>query len=393
MNRALIITTGIVIILLVLSVWVYLMLFGAPKSGGEVFANLGFKMPSQEVTITPPVVGTALPEVKVDTSGEALQQLTVRPVAGFILLENASSSIVRYAERGTGYIYDIDLNSGTEITVSKTTVPQTAQAVFSPSGNSVALTAYTQYSTSVFAGSIDMKNNTLVGVQLPPGAENITFESDTQILYTVTQNGNTTGYRFNTDSGTRAELFSFNYSNLDVAWGPELEKIYLATKPAYNLEGYIYYTVNNTLTPATPSAFGLSAFFSNPYIVLTFTENNRYVSYAQASDDTFYKLPIVALKEKCVFDRFAEDYLWCASPIETDTPTYVEDWYKGLVTANDYLWLVDIQGGKAKLFEDFQKISGRTIDVMDLQINSSGSALAFINKLDQTLWHYSLTAE
>ena len=60
MNRALVITVGIVIIIIVLGVWVYLMLFGTPEKTGDVFTNLGFEISQQDTTIAPPQLQTYL---------------------------------------------------------------------------------------------------------------------------------------------------------------------------------------------------------------------------------------------------------------------------------------------------------------------------------------------
>tara|TARA_B100000745_G_C20134969_1_gene389033 strand:+ start:563 stop:1741 length:1179 start_codon:yes stop_codon:yes gene_type:complete len=392
MNRPLIITIGIVVILFVLGLWVYLLLFGTPNNSGEVFSNLGFKLSPQEVTITPPVADVPLPETTVDTTGEALRQLTTRPVAGFIFINTASSSMVRYAERGTGYIYEIDLTTGKEESLSRTTIPQVAEAVFSPSGDTVALTSYNQYVTSVFVGTLGEEIN-LEGIQLQPGAENISFASDEDVLYTVGSNGTTKGYRHNITTQSRSEVFSFNYSNIDVGWGSNLDDIYIATKPSQNLEGYIYKTENNTLTPITPPARGLSALYSNNNIITTFVQSDKYKSVSQSSNGARNPLPILALKEKCDFDVFAKDYVWCAAPATITNADFAEDWYKGITTSNDLLWLVNIPEGEAQLYANFQDLSGRIIDVSEIAINSDGTALSFTNKLDHTLWLYALTAE
>jgi len=391
MNRPLIITIGIVVVLLVLGLWVYLLLFGAPKSSGEVFSNLGFTIAQQEVTITPPA-NIPLPTTTVDTTGEALRQLTTRPVAGFTLLNTASSSVVRYIERGTGHMYEIDLSTGKEIALSRTTVPKTAEAVFNATGATVALTSHDQYQTNVFVGTLGEAIN-LEGIQLQPGAKNIAFASDEDVLYTVTTNGTTQGYRHNIETLSQTELFAFNYTNIDMGWGGDLAQIYLATKPAYNLEGYIYTTEGGILTPAAPSAYGLSALYSNDELITTFTRGGTYTSVVQTKEGQQRQLPILALKEKCVFDTFTTNFIWCAAPLSTSNPQFVENWYKGITTSVDHLWLVDTQGGEAQLYANFEDLSGRTIDVSSISINNTGTALSFTNKLDHTLWLYDLTVE
>ena len=390
MNKPLIITIGIVILLLVLGVWVYLMLFGTPNEKGEVFTNLGFDLGQQSTTVTPPLNTQPL-DTLVDTqSSEKLRQLTTRPVAGYAFATTTlDEQTVRYVERGTGHIYEINLETGQEEVLSRTTIPKVVEAVFSPNKNTIALTSYEGYITSVFVGTIT-KDQTLTGIQLEPNAKNIAFENTGELLYSVSSGGATKGYTHNLSRQTKGEQFTFNYTNLDVGWGNGLSKTYLSTKPAHNLEGFIYSTSNNILTPVIPSHYGLSAFYNNDYIIATYITGDLYNSVAVTPTGATSPLPITTLKEKCVFNAFSSSHLWCAAPIESSDGTFVENWYKGIETSKDFLWLVSITDGSAQLYADMEELSGRMIDVKEIQINSAGDTLSFVNKLDQTLWSFDL---
>lgn len=390
MNRALIITIGIIIILLVLGVWVYLMLFGTPEKGGDVFANLGFELNQQETTIVPPVNNQPL-ETLVDTqSKDVLRQLTTRPVAGFAFASTTNGQTIRYVERGTGHVFEINLDTGTETTLSRTTVPKVSNAVFSPDANTVALTSYNTYRSNVFVGTIRNEEN-LTGISLQPGAEDISFSSDNEILYTISTDNTTKGYLHNLDTLVQSELFSMNYTNLDVSWGGDLDSIYLTTKPSGEFEGFIYTTKNNILTPEAFSAYGLSALFSNEFILTTYTEDKVYKSSVVNPDGSVSTLPLISLKEKCVFDVYNPNYVWCGAPIQLTSSSFVEDWYKGTVISDDNLWLVDISKQTAQLYANPESLTGRSIDVNNISINSNGGLLSFTNKKDQTLWLYDLS--
>ncbi|MFT5849384.1 MAG: hypothetical protein ACI9H6_000191 [Patiriisocius sp.] len=390
MNRALIITIGIVIIILVLAVWVYLMLFGTPKGTGEVFTNLGFELSSQGTTIQTPEPDNILPDVIVDTQTAALRQLTTRPVAGFTFASTTFGQTVRYVERGTGHIYEINLDTGIETPLSRTTVPKVSEAVFSPGGETIALTSYNQYTPEVFVGTLAGDIN-ITGIALQPGADNIVFETDTEIRYSLNNNGTTKGFSHDIETLVQRELFSFNYINLDVSWGSDLDEIYLSTKPAHNHEGFIYTIANNILTPATFSANGLSALITNNYIVTTYNSDGRYASGVVDTRGEFKTLPLLALKEKCVSTPPNNGLVWCAAPLETDSPTFVEDWYKGIRTSADHFWLLDVQSQTARLEASPVDLVGRTIDVSDISINPEGQLLTFTNKIDHTLWLYDTT--
>jgi WD40 repeat protein len=390
MNRALIITVGIVIIILVLGVWIYLMLFGTPEKGGDVFTNLGFEVSQQDTTITPPVDNTPL-ETLVDTqSNDALRQLTTRPIAGFVFSSTSIGTSVRYAERGTGHIYEIDIATGGETILSGTTLPKASKAVFSPDTNTIALSAYNDNQSNVFVGTLGEEGN-IVGISLQPGAENIAFSSNTEVLYTISADGTTKGYRHDINTLVQAELFSMNYTNLDVGWGSTLDTTYLATKPSQELEGFIYTVKSNSLTPATFSAYGLSALFDNDYILTTYIKEGSYASTMVNAEGILQDLPILALKEKCVFSQVNKNYLWCGAPIQSNTTSYVEDWYKGTITSEDYLWRVNVSLQTAELKANPVQLTGRNIDIKTIGINPDGTLLSFINKTDHTLWLFDTT--
>src|SRR3989344_796590 len=82
MNKKFFIIGGLAVILLLLGVWVYLLVYGAPATTDDIFANLGTE---GEVTegdiVVPPAVIEESPVVNVDAG--RLRQLTTGPVAGF----------------------------------------------------------------------------------------------------------------------------------------------------------------------------------------------------------------------------------------------------------------------------------------------------------------------
>lgn len=389
MNRPLIITIGIAILLLILGIWLYLFLFGTPDDSGEVFANLGFTPGGQQTTITPPEDSAPI-EALVDTTTGKLRQLTTRPVAGFMATTTATGEAVRYAERGTGHVYEIDLATGVETIISRTTIPQTAEAVFAPNATAVALTAYANYSSQSMVGTIE--NGALTNVALEPGAENIAFLDDSTVLYTIVRDGATTGYRQSLSNSSRSEVFTFNFTNLDVGWGRELSETYIATKPAANLSGFVYTIVDNTVTPATASARGLSAFYHNEALVASYQVENEFVSAYAPKVGSRVKLPVLALKEKCTFDAFNPTYVWCGAGISTVSGDTVAAWYKGTYQFSDNLWLIDLKNQSAALSVSPPVEIGRSLDMVDLQINTTGTAIMFKHKNDQTLWLYDVLA-
>lgn len=388
MNRPLIITIGITIVLFVLSVWVYLLVFGTPKETKDIFANLGVIEPSEEIVEIVPANTTSDRSGKLALTGSALQQLTTRAVAGFAF---ASSSIVRYVERGTGHMYEINLDSGVETQISLTTFPQTVKAIFSPKATEVALISYIQYEQKVSIGAINSDTEQIEVIAFPYNAQNISFADETTVYFTLEEDKKTTGYTYNLEAHSQLKLFTTQLQDI-IVWGSDVSgEMYIQTKPTKYLEGYLYTISENVLTAVTSPAYGLTSFINGEYIITSEVKDLSYVSQ-WLHDDTSTNQPILMIKEKCVFDPIEVAKTWCASPLETNSD-YLENWYKGKLTSQDYLWSTSLDAQSSTLIGDLSTLSGRTIDVTDISINTDGAILLFGNKIDQTLWIYRIDGD
>ncbi len=386
MKRSLVITIGIVIILLILGMWVYLFLYGAPKATTDVFTNLGVLPKGEKSVRVVEADASILKDAQLALGGGALQQLTTRAVAGF-RFSASSADILRYAERGTGHIYEINLTSGAERQVSVTTLPQTTEAVFSPELRSVALTTYEGYQKVVSVGVIHEETTSIDLIKLPVGAENIAFVSDTSLYFTRAVGGETIGTLFTVDTQNQTTLFTIALTDVEVFWGGSLKNTYVLTKPSQSLEGALYTVNKNTLTPVTSSEYGLTAFTNGTYTITSKVTRGSYISEL-LKDGILTQQGILMLKEKCVFDTAQEGIVWCAAPINIANAAYVENWYKGTVTSEDYLWFTDLATQSSELKGDLPKLGGKILDVSGMTINNNGKVLLFGNKIDQTLWMF-----
>lgn len=388
MKQGTIIAAGVVLIIIVSLVWVYLLFFGTPEESTDIFANLGFSeetLPRENLPILPSEEEL---ETHVDTQSTALTQLTTRAVAGFGFVENASTTL-RYAERGIGYIYEIDVLSGNEKRVLGKTFTGITEAVFSPGRNAVVLIAHNPSGSSAFLELID-NGGELNEHSLPIDIENIKFLSDTDLRYTIVNTNGMSGFSYNLSSMETSELFTIPFTDGHVIWGDD--RIFVYNRPAPFHKGGLY-EINGGLHRIGETEYGLSA-MSAPLAeeyVLTYAniKHNVLVSslITETQDNEF--LPTTALPEKCVFNPVIVSELWCGAPIEVSPRTYQTDWYKGLLTSNDYLWSVNIEEGSASAQVNFQQQTGRVIDVHGIQIDSTGTYLLFKNKLDNTLWFYN----
>jgi hypothetical protein len=384
MKRPVIIAIGILIILLIVGMWVYLLLYGTPQEAREVFTNLGITSEQGREVRVVEVQSDTANTTKLALNGD-LQQLTTRAVAGFAF-SSSTPNLIRYVERGTGHVYEIDTTKGTEEQISVVTLPQANEAVFSPNATAVAITAYEGYVKKVSVGVLGKDAAGIKMTLLPTNAENIAFEDNATLNFTVEKDGTTYGYTYNITSGRQTELFKVGFGSVKMLSGADISKNYIQTKPAATAEGYLYTVSKGSLIALPQTGKGLTTFMNDTHTVATYIENEHYRSFITA-DATTQQQPIPMFEEKCTF---APTGLWCAAPLEPVASTYLEDWYKGVASSIDYIWFIPKGSQSATLKADLQKISGRNIDVTGLTLNSKGSTLLFANKNDQSLWLYKI---
>lgn len=388
MKRTLFITIGAIALLLIFALWLYLLLFGTPRSVSEVVGDFGFGNNVTVTPITPSEVTNddTTRQIDLSTAG-SLYQLTSKPVAGFGIVNSADGPRVLYAERGTGHVYEIDVVSGQETRLSQKTFVAITRAYFAKDGSAAVLVGETTDGSVTHLETLGTENTVS---EFPEKADNIAFSKERQINYTVTSTNGTTGYSYNLGSAITKQLFGIPLKDTRVIWSADGPLIYSRTAPT--LTGRLYRATDNTLTPVGSPDNAFSAMASTDFsglIIKTSAYNNagNLVSYASMGNASDISLGITALPEKCAFDPTSMTTIWCTSPVGLITPKGQADWYKGMVSFVDSLWRIDLANdGSAVQVDNFQATSGRQIDAMDLQMDDVGNHLLFKNKNDDTLW-------
>lgn len=402
MKKGLLIAGGIVLILAVLAVWVYLMFFGVPEEADDIFANFSFGDATDPVVIPEPI-----PELEpesttvVDVASDSpLQQLTTKSVAGYVYIATTTSStsvtqLVQYAERGTGHIYEINLDSGEEVRVSGTTIPKITDAVFSPNGTYVALSSFYGFSADTYAGVLSNENGgSVVGESLPPQAREIHLTDTGSLSYIVPTN---TGSRIETknlNTNIVATGQTLPFTSISMIWDTdEAGTDYFYNSPDSNYTGSLYKLSTDGFTAVVNEKFGLAPMVQNQQIIETYNDGGGLVSSASnLSAPEQVSLDVIAIPEKCVFSQSSDQFMFCASDF-TQNPNkeYLTNWYKGVDSHNDLLWRVSLVETDAILLLNPEQSVGRTIDVYKPFVDFTNTYLFFINKRDGTLWLYDQT--
>ncbi len=387
MNRPLIITIGIVIIGLVVSVWVYLLLYGTPKEPREVFTNFGFLTPIPNV-----------PQEEIDPMEQqnvtdlaligGLELIGTKPVAGHAFLLTPSAIILRYAEMGTGHIYEMNLTDATESQVSITTIQETAYAQFSPDGSKVLLGSFEGTDERYTIGTIDTESKELINrASLPANIQNVAFRDDRSVYYTSEDGSYTIGSYYDLTTNTSVEVFEVPLREITVDWGAQAHT--LITRPTPQLPGAMYSIRNGVLSPIGMEGEGLTGFVHEDLAVATMLEEGMYASYAFTGGERLQQSATL-IPEKCTFDQIGIAEIWCGIPNEIINGEYLDGWYKGTRTSVDSLWFIDLKTQSARRVVPIKDVVNRDVDVIDMHADITGTYLAFINKIDRSLWLYTL---
>lgn len=381
MKKILLITLGIFLVFVIIVTWVYLFKYGKPKDAKEVFANFGFTSEEQEFT---PGTGTGtLPEnepvEEPEEAYKALRQLTTKPVGGAVFL----GAMIRYAEQGTGHIYDLNLATGNETLFDGKTVPGTVDAQFSSDGSRVVLHYYDGTVIKSVVRGLGEKAD--AGSLLPSGTENTAFGSSSILTYTVSEGTVTRGYSLKVGQGKGTQEFEIPLRDTRVVWSnPRM----LYTTPSSEQSGYLYTIEGSSLLYTTKPGLGLSGLNINDTTIVTKRIDKKLYSYVIIVDGVERELPILVMREKCTTNT---PRLICGSPRTiSDVRSFPDSWYKGLITYSDNLWLVDENKYTARVLSNLEDESGRPIDIYKIDGDSEGNRVWFVNKNDNTLWMFDL---
>lgn len=380
---------------ILLSFWAYLLFFGSPADVSQVFVDLGLQNPTLERPL-----GTNEADINDSDTlliSNPLNQLTTKSVAGYIAVSRPTDR-VRYVERGTGHIYEINFTTNIETRLVGNTFAKTTDAYFSPDGLLAALVRETDVGTSVSLVTIpENTGEASVVTPLPDNISEIKVLSSSTINYIETTETQAVGYRFNRLSGTATELWRIPLTDIRVWWGNN--KTYVVNKTAPGLKGAVYEVVGNgQLIPITEQEYAYTAMFNelNGDIISTNYNSESRVLTSQkhkVGENQSTEIAILIIPEKCTIKPNDTNYLWCGAPVPDNTNNrrdYIKDWYSGEVISADYLWEINLHNQVSRVGINLKKEAGFNIDLINPKFNQTGDRLFFLNKLNDTLWLYNL---
>ncbi len=360
--------------------------------------------------------GTAVRPPERAPSTPSLRQIVNVPVAGALAFSTGTSTssarLVRYMERATGHIYDIDLATDKKTRVTNTTIPRVHEAVFSRNGDFV-VTRYLDSddrTVETFLGKVPKSpsgNGALRGEFLQRNISEFSLSPDTnEIFYLVKTPDGAAGFIAPLSSpAQRKQIFTFPFSEWLVQWISR-QYIVLFMKPSGLVPGYTYYTdlLEAKLSGELIEVMELDEKLTGGIAGLTVLVNNsKTPSIALYSDsapalwiydwtdekNTVHKRTIFqTLSEKCVWAKDTVT-VYCAVPETIPSGIYPDDWYQGTVSFNDMIWSFNTKTG-ARTPSAEPAEYGAAIDAIKLFLSPDERRLFFTNKKDMSLWVYDI---
>ena len=348
-----------------------------------------------------------------------LRLLSNTPVGGYAASTTASTTIIRWIDRGRGNIYQAAGNNLDIVTISNTLLPRMYQSLWNKNatafigsviedGSSVASTLYaelrpqpaaqTATSGPSASGTSTAAPFVLKGKNLPQNvlAYALSPKKD-RLFMLVGESGKGIGYVSALDGSSMTQIFDTPLTQVNADW-PEDNTIAITTKGTANEMGYLYFVnpKSGVWKKIAGPLLGLSAKVSHDakHVIVSSatTDQNLSTDIYSIGSGASVDAVIRTLADKCAWGNFYKEMVYCAVPSQPATATYPDDWYKGLISFTDKIWQVNASTGEVHLISSIVDQSDRVIDAFNLGLDEKDNYLVFMNKNDLSLWSLDLVS-
>jgi len=398
----LIITTSLVVFLIILLSYYFLLKDNTAQTGeenGGFFSFFPFGGGNDGTGENP---GTTEPtpeeNIPIENYEQKLRLISREPVAGMGLVEAKAGTILRYIEKSTGHIYEVELFSPNRYRVSNATIPVVYNSLWSESNTSILATYLADDNTTVDIYGLTMggvgttTESTVSAVKFPPGIANASVFGNSVFYLQKTDSGSV-GYTTNFESGGKKQVWNSPIKELESQY-VSTRTVALTTKPDSSSTGFLYFvdTNNGGVRAILRNIFGLVTLVSPDANFVLYSENgNSTVSYLYDIKNTFSKnVSPVTLPEKCVFSKKTTTLFYCGVPRNSLSGGTLISWYKGTTYLADDVWKYD-PNTSSTMITNLNQESGDFLDVIKPMLSPNERYFVFINKKDGSLWSLDLT--
>ncbi len=392
-------------------------------SGDNGFTPFGRILPKNSATTTNSAASDTDSGTQSRAVTAAIRLLSSTPVGGYAASTTASTTIVRWVDRGRGNVYETRENDSAITTLSNTLVPQiyasswnknltafiattiqsdesTVSAIFAelvarPIPKQASSTSATSTAVTAQNGAGSQTKYDLKGLNLPTGVIGYAVSPKKDKLFMlINENGRGVGYISTFEGKSVAQIFDTPVTMLNVEW-PEDNTIALTTKGSSSDLGYLYFV--NPKTGAWKKVLG-----PIPGLSTKVSRDAKYVLASSATDSglstniysvakgTVIDAVIRTLADKCAWGNNFTNMVYCGVPSLPVKAAYPEDWYMGTMTSSDKIWQVNATTGEVHLVSSIVDQAHRIVDAFNLSTDPKDEYLFFMNKNDLSLWSLDL---
>jgi hypothetical protein len=376
-----------------------------PLSVRDLPARLGFIFKSNppetttETEITDPAKEAFLLVWEKPSAGNAfvtraiLKEVTATTTVGTSTIlttksVRATTTILMFVDRTTGYVYGHNVESGTTYQISNSTIPGVHDAYIWSGGDRIVV-RYLSADRKTIISTLGTVPNVQEGHDAQPLA-NITTLPNNISSIAVSPSGNTVSYIVPNDAG--ASIYTItSKGTVHVADSPFAEwtlsyggeQLYATTKASAYVQGttvslpsFARIIGEKTGLTSTPSSGGL---------VLHSMWAKTGLSTFVTKGSSLVQFSIQTLSSKCA--PSGTQYFICGVPkaLPAGDEGLPDDWYQGRASFDDTLMLLDSKTGNAfTAFAFDQKYA--PFDVTSVGASAKGDLLSFIRKQDGYLF-------
>ena len=321
----------------------------------------------------------------------------------------ATTTKIRYIEKPTGLIYDINPDGSGKTQITGTTIPRISSAYFLENGSLVRLT-YTSDTSSpdqAFLATIpekklpDPKATTtepdlpvdLVTKPIANSGSNFSLSPDNKQLFSFIKNGVVFSGIIESKKLTSSKtIVTIPTNEWQTQWfNPN--KIAITTKPSSGIMGTLFFLgTDGALTPILKNVSDLSALV-NPKgdsILYGTDEAGAYMLHVLVlGKNKTTTLSRKTIPDKCVWSQ--KNDLYCAIPQNLGSLPLPESWYRGFIVFTDTLVKINPNTDESISLTSGQTTKGTyPLDISQLKVSNDSSYILFTNKRDGTLWLFNL---
>jgi hypothetical protein len=328
-----------------------------------------------------------------------LRRISEGPVAGAVMLNSGSTTIVRFIEKATGNIYEARSDSAVVKRLTNTTIPKVIRAFWLPAGDSLLAQTVSEddlIETSYLklkpfkATSTEVSAPFEVAIsKLPTGIQEISVRPDGKKIVYYTKNKGSDWYISNPDGTEKSVIYRSPIQGWIPQWYSQ-NSILITTKasflaPSY---GYVLNVTSGQLSTVFGSQMGGSAKMSpgGKFAIVSTGGSDPILNSINITNGSKLSIGSYTLSEKCAWDPSNTDYVVCGIPQSKSTGQYPDDWYKGKASTNDLIERINVNDNVVFIASNPFKDINEEIDVKEMYVSKNSAYAAFVNKLDSALW-------